>query len=71
MDRDHRPPHPLARARHILGVSQVEIARLAKVHPATVSAIESGRRPSPDLAARLAAAVGADVETIFPSREQP
>ncbi len=67
--RRHRPSHPLARLRHERGVSQVQVAALAKCHPATVAVVEQGRIPSPDLARRLAAAVGATVEAIWP--EEP
>lgn len=69
--RRPRNPHPLAAARHRLGLSQIAIAARAGCHPSYLAAVEQGRRPSDALAAKLAAAVGAPVEAIWPKERQP
>lgn len=48
------------------GISQRDLARLVDVHETTVSRVLAGtRKPSPQLALRLAKEMGVPMETFF------
>ncbi len=51
-------PNPVQAARRRAGLSQVELANRAGLHPATISLLERGTHVSPETAARVAAALG-------------
>jgi transcriptional regulator with XRE-family HTH domain len=53
--------------RNGLGISQLELARRAKMSPADVSLIENGKRAAyPGWRKRLAESLGVEEERIFP-----
>ena len=49
-----------------LGLTQMQLAVRAETHPAHISRIENGHRPSLDTAQKLAVALGATVDDLFP-----
>lgn len=56
--------------RRQMGLSQFDLSLRSRVHPSTISRIESGRyRPYPAEAKRLARALGVRVEDLFPVNE--
>ena len=53
--------------RRQMGLSQFGLSLRARVHPSTISRIESGHyRPYPAEAKRLARALGVSAEDLFP-----
>jgi transcriptional regulator with XRE-family HTH domain len=60
------PNHPLRLARIEAGLSQVQLAKLAKVNRAAITAIEDGRtkRPSDAILAPLAMKLGISTEAL-------
>lgn len=60
------PNHPLRLARIEAGLSQVQLAKLAKVNRAAITAIEDGRtkRPSDAILSPLATKLGISVEDL-------
>jgi putative molybdopterin biosynthesis protein len=69
--RTASPGERLRRARDLAGHSQSELARLAGVSRALVSAVEQDRHlPAVDAALRLARALGTDAESLFGADER-
>ncbi|MBS0354745.1 MAG: helix-turn-helix transcriptional regulator [Proteobacteria bacterium] len=67
---------PLRLVRMSLGLTQSQLARLVQVTQPHISALECGvQRPSPELAARLAEALGRHVineeQLLYPERFSP
>jgi transcriptional regulator with XRE-family HTH domain len=69
--RTASPGERLRRARDLAGHSQSELAQLAGVSRALVSAVEQDRHlPAVDAALRLARALGTDAESLFGADER-
>lgn len=58
--------HALAAARKRLGISQVELALRAGCSHVTVSLLERGATMTPEMATRLAEALGVDARELCP-----
>ena len=59
----------LQKARRRKGVSQEELAHLAKVHQTYLSGVERGKRnPTVTVLQRIAEALGADIEDLVSGR---
>jgi transcriptional regulator with XRE-family HTH domain len=66
MDVRKRVGHGVQRRRREKGLSQEELAHLAKVHQTYLSGVEGGKRnPSIVVLDRIASALGVDVEDFF------
>ena len=62
-------PETLARRRKSLGVSQVQLAKIASISSHTVSDIESGRgNPTIDSLVKVADVLGMDVSLVVRKR---
>lgn len=57
------------KARAAKGLTQMDLAVLVKSNPQHISRIENGHRPSLDTAQKLAVALGATVDDLFPIRD--
>ena len=63
---------PLKTFRVLSHLNQVDLARISGVSQPFISKIERGRRrPSQNVRLRIAAALDADVNVIFPKAEEP
>jgi transcriptional regulator with XRE-family HTH domain len=61
----------LAILRRALGIDQHSLAREAGISQSTLSLIEKGdRQPAPDVAKRIAQAIGIEVDDLFSGEEK-